>query len=161
MDKILTVKEAIDISEKLRKQGKRIVLAGGCFDILHIGHIHFLKEAKKQGDVLIVLLESDRKIRELKGKTRPINTHKDRACLLSALSHVDYIVLLPYLASDQKYDELILSIKPAIIATTKGDPYKKHKIRQANRLQSRVVEVTDRIKNKSTTRLTKLLSEML
>jgi|SRR3989344_3692949 len=161
MNKVLTVKQAIDISKKLRDQGKIIVLAGGCFDILHVGHVHFLKEAKKQGDTLILLLESDERIRQLKGKSRPINSQKDRAFVLSSVSPVDYIVLLPLLTADTAYDEMISKLKPAIIATTKGDPYKKHKHRQVKQIGSRLVEVTDHISNQSTSRLATLLRDTI
>ena len=63
----------------------KIVLVGGCFDILHLGHVVFLEKAKKEGDVLVVLLESDEKVRFLKGKGRPVHTQSERAEILSAL----------------------------------------------------------------------------
>lgn len=161
MEKVLTIKQAVDISKNLRDQGKIIVLAGGCFDILHVGHIHFLKEAKKQGNVLMLLLESDERIRQLKGKSRPVNFQKDRAFVLTAVSPVDYIVLLPLLKNDTAYDEMISRLKPAIIATTKGDPYKIHKKRQAKQTGCDLVAVTDHISNQSTTRLAALLRDTL
>ncbi len=160
-EKIVSVDDAIKVAEKLRTQGKKIVLAGGCFDILHVGHINFLKEAKKQGDVLMLLLESDERIRQLKGKSRPVNFQKDRAFVLTAVSPVDYILLLPLLKNDAAYDEMISRLKPAIIATTKGDPYKIHKKRQAKQTGCDLVEVTDHISNQSTTRLAALLRDTL
>lgn len=159
MDKIISVKGTVSLSKKLKAQGKTIVLAGGCFDILHIGHILFLGEAKKQADVLFVLLESDETIQKIKGRGRPINSQQDRATLLLALALVDYVVVLPSLKSDKDYDQLIFKIKPTIIATTKNDPNKIHKIRQAKLSGAKIVEVIDRISNQSTSKLAKLLSE--
>lgn len=101
-----------------KKETKVIVLAGGCFDVLHPGHITFLEKAKKTGDKLIVLLESDEKVRILKGVNRPVHTQKERARILSALTAVDQIISLPFMKTDQEYDELVKKIKPDIIAVT-------------------------------------------
>lgn len=159
MKKVLTIEEATEISKKLKEQGKTIVLAGGCFDVLHIGHIIFLKNARKYGDFLFVLLESDEKIKEIKGKNRPINDQSDRAEILSSFYFVDYIILLPLFKTNIEYDNLIKAIKPVIIATTKGDKLKFHKKRQAKLVNAKVVEVIKNISNKSTTKLIKILSE--
>lgn len=158
MNKILTIKKAIKISKELKKQGKTIVLAGGCFDILHIGHIKFLEEARKKGDFLFVLLESDEKVKKLKGKGRPVNSQQDRASILTSLNQVDYIITLPWLKTDSKYEEVVMKIKPAIIAITKGDLYREQKERQAKLVKAKVISVIKRIPNKSTSRLAKLLS---
>lgn len=160
MNKILTIEQAAKVSELLRTKDKKLVLAGGCFDILHVGHIYFLQSAKKQGDTLFVLLESDQKIRQLKGPNRPVNTQQDRATVLASLKDVDFIIPLPHLASDSAYDEMISRLKPAIIATTKGDPYKMHKDRQAKQIGSQVVDVTEPLMNQSTTRLANLLHDI-
>lgn len=159
MSKILTIKEAIEVSQKLREQGKTIALAGGCFDILHIGHIRFLKEARQQGDMLFILLESDKTIQEKKGKDRPINSQADRALVLSEICLVDYIVTLSKPMDNQGYDNLVIALKPAIIATTKGDPDLNHKQRQAKLINARLSEVLNNVSNQSTTRLIKLLSK--
>lgn len=155
----MTIEEAIKISSKLKEQDRMIVLAGGCFDVLHIGHIIFLKNAKKYGDFLFVLLESDEKIKEIKGKNRPINGQSDRAEILSSFYFVDYVILLPLFKTNIEYDNLIKAIKPAIIATTKGDKLEFHKKRQAKLINAKVVKVIKNISNKSTTKLIKLLSE--
>lgn len=160
MNKILNVTEAIKLSKNLRGEGKKLVLAGGCFDVLHIGHIAFLKEAKQRGDILIVLLESDENINHLKGPHRPINTQKDRAEILENLEIVDYVVKLPAFTENTDYDNLVISLKPAIIAITKGDPGKNHKDRQAEKIGAKVVEVTDTVSNRSTTKLLKILTEI-
>ena len=161
MRKILTIEDAIKISKKLKEQGKTIVLAGGCFDILHIGHINFLKEAKTYGDYLFILLESDERIRKIKGKNRPINIQKDRAEILSSLCFADYVIILPLFKDNNNYDNLITAIKPDIIATTKGDTQRIHKERQAKLINATVVDVVKNISNKSTTRLVKILSKDL
>lgn len=161
MNKIVNINKAIVLSEKLRNQGKTVVLAGGCFDILHIGHITFLEKAKAAGDELFVFLESDATIRTLKGENRPINNQEDRAKILAALEAVDYVILLPPHLKDQDYDRMIIQLKPAIIATTKGDPYKKHKERQRVLINCKLIEVSDFISDQSTSRLVKLLGKEL
>src|SRR5205085_1112206 len=120
---------------------KKLVVAGGCFDILHIGHVTFLDGAKKAGDILMVLLENDEQIRKTKGEGRPITTQHDRAQILASLSCIDYVVTLPPMEDDHAYDSLIFSLKPAIIATTQGDPYRSHKERQANHIGAQVIDV--------------------
>lgn len=156
----VSIDRAISISEHLHKQNKTIVLVGGCFDILHIGHIEFLKRAKKEGDVLFVLLESDRSIRKLKGGNRPIHTQNERAEILASLRLVDYVICLPEL-ENKEYDDIISMLNPNIIATTANDPNIIHKKRQTTLINAKLVEVTKRIKTKSTTRIAQLLSDEL
>jgi len=157
MNKIIKVNEAIQIAQKLKKQDKTIVLVGGFFDILHVGHIKFLESSKKQGDYLLILLEDDAKARKIKGLKRPINSQTDRAKILSALEAVDYVVLLKNMTKDARYDKIILQIAPSVIATTYGDPYIKHKRRQAKLVKGKVMFVTKRIHSHSTTQLAESL----
>jgi len=91
--KIQTQNNLIKIVRKLKRQGKTIVTFSGSFDILHIGHIRSLNQAKKQGDVLIVLLNSDDSVKSYKGPDRPINSQKERADFLAALKCVDFVVI--------------------------------------------------------------------
>lgn len=158
MNKVLNLEQAIKISEDLRNQGKTIVLAGGVFDILHIGHIRFLKQAKQHGDVLFILLENDQAVKRLKGDDRPYNNQHDRAEILSELKSTDYIICLPTLATNKQYDWIVISLKPAIIAITKNDPALVHKKRQAEKVKARLVEVIDRLPA-STSKLAKLLEK--
>lgn len=158
MKKILEIREAIEISQQLRKQNKTIVVVGGFFDILHLGHIKFLEKSKKYADVLIVLLEEDVKAKEKKGKERPIHRQRDRAEILSALKSVDYIIMLKNMTNNESYDKLILGIRPNIIAVTYGDPYIKHKKRQAKLVKGKVIYAIKRIRNYSTTKYTKLIN---
>jgi rfaE bifunctional protein nucleotidyltransferase chain/domain len=161
MGKIINIKQATKLSQKLRSRGKKIVLVGGCFDILHVAHVKFLENAKKHGDVPSVLLENDDNVRKLKGKNRPINSQKNRAIVLSSLTCVDYIVMLPNLSTDTQYDSIISEIQPSIIATTAKDPSISHKIRQAKQVNGKVVRVLQRISDQSTSRLAKLIHQDL
>ncbi len=160
MSKILSTEKAELVASKLHKEGKAIVLAGGCFDILHVGHIAYLTGAKNAGDVLFVFLESDENIKKIKGPNRPINAQTDRAKILESLEMVDYVISLPPIERDNYYDNLIISLKPAIIAITKGDPTREHKDRQAKLVGGKVIEVAAPVVNKSTTRLVNILSEI-
>src|SRR3989338_8867870 len=159
MNRIIKPEDSIKISKECREQGKRIVLVGGCFDILHLGHIKFLESAKKLGDCLFVLLESDESVLELKGKDRQINNKRQRAQVLSALSMVGYVVLLPQMKTDRDYDKLITQIKPDFIGVTQDDPNISHKIRQAKLVGGKLKIVTKRVSSKSTTKLAKLISK--
>ncbi len=161
MNKITNIKQAISISKHLRNEDKTIVLVGGCFDIIHKGHIIFLEHAKKQGDILFVLLESDMTIRKLKGSGRPVNNQQDRATVVSALKYVDYVICLPSLYTNDKYDRLIQKIKPHIIATTKNDPQRYHKERQAKQVQAKIIDVTDHIPNHSTSKIASIIFQDL
>lgn len=91
--KIKTIEELEKIVKDLKKEGKKIVFTNGCFDLLHAGHIQLLNEARRYGDVLIVGINSDSSVRQLKGKNRPITGERERAELLAALSTVDYIII--------------------------------------------------------------------
>jgi rfaE bifunctional protein nucleotidyltransferase chain/domain len=160
MKKILTIDESKTVSDNLHKKGQKIVLAGGCFDILHIGHIQFLHEAKAKGDALFIMLEHDDVIKKKKGKHRPLNIQTDRAELLAALEMVDAVILMPKQTTDTVYDDLVNQLKPAIIATTAGDLYREHKERQAKKVGATVVDVIKPISNRSTTKLFTILNEL-
>ena len=151
MNKIVNLRGAIDLSKKLRKDGKTITLAGGCFDILHAGHIAYLKNAKKCGDVLIVALESDTNVKRIKGKTRPVNDETSRARELAKFTFVDYIFILPPLTSDNDYLEMTKKLMPAVIAITANDPKIIQKEKQAKTIGGKVITVTQRLNNYSTT----------
>lgn len=93
MRKIVSIDEIIQIREKLKNEGKRVVFTNGCFDVLHRGHVEYLAKAKDLGDILIVGLNSDSSVRQIKGEKRPIVPQEDRAFILSSLSSVDYVVI--------------------------------------------------------------------
>ncbi len=159
MNRIISTQKAIKISKKLRREGKKLVLAGGCFDILHVGHIKFLGAAKKRGDVLFILLESDKNVEKFKGKNRPINSQKERAIVLSSLRPVDYVIVLELMKTSSDYDKLIINLKPDVIATTKKSRQIIHNARQAKLIDGEVALVINRISNKSTTRLANIISQ--
>jgi len=91
--KVLTLDEAVDRVRELRRRGKRVVFTNGCFDLLHPGHTRYLAEARAHGDVLVVAVNSDRSVRELKGSSRPVVPEQERAEVLAALRAVDYVTI--------------------------------------------------------------------
>ena len=110
-------KDNIDIIKKIKAERKKIVFTNGCFDLLHVGHIRYLSQAKKLGDFLIIGLNSDRSVKKLKGKDRPINSFEDRATLLSALNSVDLVIKF----EEQTPENLIKDIVPDVLV--KGGDY--------------------------------------
>ena len=91
--KITTLKKLIPIVQRLKNQNKKIVTTNGVFDILHIGHVKYLEEAKKLGDILIVGVNTDFSVKQIKGNKRPINDEKSRTGVLAGLESVDYVFL--------------------------------------------------------------------
>ena len=160
MNQILNINQAIEAAKILHDKNKTIVLAGGCFDILHIGHMDFLEKAKKRGDILFLFLESDEKIKQLKGNQRPIFDQMERAKVLSALKFVDYIILLPEFKKNEEYDTLIKNIKPNIIAVTKNDPNIKHIKRQIKLVSAKIAIVNSKIKNVSSSNILSKIADL-
>ena len=93
MSKVVSLNQLQQAREQLRHAGKSVVFTNGCFDLLHPGHVRYLQEARSLGDALIVALNSDRAVRELKGATRPILKENERAEVMAALECVDYVVI--------------------------------------------------------------------
>ena len=120
--KIKSLKEISLIVSSLKHKNKRIVFTNGCFDILHIGHIKYLEEAKSFGDILILGLNSDTSVRKIKGNDRPINSQNERAYIISALDLVDYVVIF----NEETPFDLIKNINPDILV--KGGDYEGTKI---------------------------------
>lgn len=143
------------IANSFRSKKRKIILVGGCFDVLHDGHIEFLKKARALGDMLVLLLESDKNIKKLKGKERPKNTLKTRANNLEALGFIDFVVELSPLVSDKYYYNLTKLIKPDIIALTHSDPLTKIKNDQAKMVGGKTVEVMNRDERFSSTKIIK------
>jgi rfaE bifunctional protein nucleotidyltransferase chain/domain len=117
MNKIVSLEEIKKIAENLKAQNKTIVTTNGCFDILHAGHVRYLKQAKALGDVLVLGLNSDSSVKKLKGDTRPINSQDDRAEVIAGLEAVDYVVIF----NEDTPVSLLEVIKPDIHA--KGGDY--------------------------------------
>ena len=111
MNKILERNSLKDKLEKLRKKGKKIAFTNGCFDILHVGHVRYLREAKKTADVLVLALNSDSSVRSIKGEKRPLMNEKERAEILAALEFIDFVTIFQELTPL----ELISYLKPDIL----------------------------------------------
>ncbi|HEA46981.1 MAG TPA: D-glycero-beta-D-manno-heptose 1-phosphate adenylyltransferase [bacterium] len=122
MSKLKRLDELIKVVEGLKKKGRKIVFTNGCFDLLHLGHIRYLREAKRLGDILIIGLNSDHSVRSLKGKNRPLVKEKDRTEILSALEIVDYIVIFDELTPKNLIDRVI----PHILV--KGGDWKREEV---------------------------------
>lgn len=153
MEKIIAYQELPKFIKQL-KHGS-LVLVGGCFDILHLGHVRFLKAAKKYGTVLVAL-ESDETLITFKGKARPIHRQLERAEVLTALEVVDFVLLLPEFRSDTDYLKLTQLVSPAIVAITEGDPQLTNKEKHIKSVGGKIV-VIPKIQTPSTTALAKLL----
>ncbi len=132
------------------------VLVGGCFDLLHFGHIEFLRKAKSHGDRLVVALEADANVRRRKGDSRPIHTQAQRRAMLEALSFVDEVLPLPVMAAHEDYYELVRRLKPNVIVVTEGDKYLDKKKEQAAMVDAKVV-IIPKIPTPSTSQLATLL----
>ena len=115
--KILTLDQLGTESGRLREEGKRVVVSNGCFDILHVGHVRYLAAARKLGDVLVVGLNGDDSVRQLKGGGRPVNRERDRAEVLTALESVDYVTIFP----EKRATNFLRAAQPAVYA--KGGDY--------------------------------------
>jgi rfaE bifunctional protein nucleotidyltransferase chain/domain len=115
--KIVELEELSDRCEKLRSAGKKIVATNGCFDLLHVGHVRYLQEARALGDVLVVGLNGDDSIHELKGAGRPITTQSDRAEILAALACVDLVTIFPEIRATK----FLAAVRPAVYV--KGGDY--------------------------------------
>lgn len=137
--------------EILKSQNKKVVFTNGCFDILHVGHLRYLNEAKKQGDVLIIGVNSDASVKRLKGESRPINNQFDRAEMLSGLKSVDYTVIF----EEDTPEELIATLKPSI--HVKGGDYKKEDLPETKIVESYggEVRILSFVEGKSTTNIVK------
>lgn len=129
--KVRTLEEVVQAVRKLKAEGKKVVWTNGCFDILHVGHVTYLLRAAREGDVLVVGLNSDESVRQNKGPDRPIQNERDRALVLSALECVDFIIIF----GDKTTVGLLEAIQPDVYA--KGGDYTIDTIVQEER---RVVE---------------------
>jgi rfaE bifunctional protein nucleotidyltransferase chain/domain len=114
---MITVDDAVRLAESWRGQGKRVVLANGCFDLLHVGHVRYLEGARALGDVLLVAVNDDASVRRLKGPGRPIMPAVERAELLAALTAVDAVVVF----EGDSVDALVRRLRPDVHA--KGTDY--------------------------------------
>lgn len=111
MARILNLDELRAERGRLRRAGRRVVLTNGCFDLLHPGHVNYLAAARALGDALVVALNSDRAVRELKGASRPILDERERAAVVAALGCVDYVIVF----DDVSPRALITALLPDVL----------------------------------------------
>jgi rfaE bifunctional protein nucleotidyltransferase chain/domain len=138
-----------------RKHGARIVLANGCFDILHVGHIRYLEGAKALGDVLVVGINADEQVRAQKGEGRPVLPERERAELIAAIRAVDFVTIFP----EPTVEQLLLSIRPDIHA--KGTDYTEETVPERDVVRSyggRVAIVGDPKDHSSTEMVRKVMA---
>ena len=154
MGQVLRREEITQLIKNLHNEGKTVVTTNGCFDILHVGHIRYLQKTKSFADVLIVLLNSDKSVRSIKGPTRPINNENDRAEILCALSSVDYVVMFDEDSPRNLLDEM----KPDVY--TKGADYSMETLPEADimRKNGTRVEFISFVEGKSTTGIIERMS---
>ena len=147
MGQVLSRVNISEFVEKLHKSGKTVVATNGCFDILHVGHVRYLQKTKSFADYSVVLLNSDKSVRSIKGEGRPINNENDRAEILCALSCVDYVGMFDEDSPAQRLDE----IKPDVY--TKGADYTMETLPEADimRKNGTRVEFIEFVAGKSTT----------
>ena len=117
MGPLLDLDAAVRLAGQWRREGKRLVLANGCFDLLHVGHVRYLEGARRLGDVLLVGINSDRAVARLKGPGRPIMTAEERAELVGSLAAVDGVVIF----DEDTADALVRALRPTVHA--KGTDY--------------------------------------
>ena len=153
--KIKSLSEIKQIVNMLKAKGKRIVFTNGCFDILHIGHVKYLEEARSLGDILILGLNTDWSVCANKGPLRPLVAEQDRAEVLAALSCIDYIVMFDEFTPERLIEEIVPNI------LVKGGDYKIDDIKGRECVEDhggRVVSIPF-IPDKSTSNLIKLIVE--
>jgi rfaE bifunctional protein nucleotidyltransferase chain/domain len=157
-EKILTADSLKSWREKLRASGKQLVATNGCFDLLHLGHVTYLNEARALGDALLVGVNADASVRQLKGEGRPINTENDRAAVLAALQMVDAVFIFP----EKSATKFLERVHPDIYV--KGGDYT---IETLNQEERRLVEnaggkivILPIVPGKSTTSLVEKISRL-
>lgn len=156
MDKILDRKLLQEKLDKLRKEGKKIAFTNGCFDILHVGHVRYLREAKKTADVLVLALNSDSSVQSIKGEKRPLVPEGERAEILAALEFIDFVTIFPELTPL----ELINYLKPDIII--KGGDWPEDKVVGRNDVKKwgGCVILIPEVEGKSTTNIVEKIKKV-
>jgi D-glycero-beta-D-manno-heptose 1-phosphate adenylyltransferase len=137
--KIVELDELSNRCEKLRSAGKKIVATNGCFDLLHVGHVRYLQAARALGDLLVVGLNGDRSVHDLKGAGRPITTQHDRAEILAAMGCVDLITIFPEIRATK----FLAAVRPAVYV--KGGDYTSETLNEEERAKLKEMEAAIRV----------------
>jgi rfaE bifunctional protein nucleotidyltransferase chain/domain len=142
--------------ETLRNDGKKIAFTNGCFDILHVGHVRYLREARKTGDVLVLALNSDSSVRLIKGEKRPLVSEEERAEVLAALEFVDFVTIF----TEATPLELICYLKPDILI--KGGDWPEDKVvgRDEVKKWGGRVAIIPEVEGKSTTNIVEKIKKL-
>jgi rfaE bifunctional protein nucleotidyltransferase chain/domain len=156
MNKILARNVLKNKLEELRREGKKIAFTNGCFDILHVGHIRYLREAKKTADVLVLALNSDSSVRAIKGEKRPLMSEEERAEILAALEFIDFVTIFQELTPL----ELINYLKPDILI--KGGDWPEEKVigRDEIKKWGGRVAIIPEVEGKSTTNIVEKIKKL-
>ncbi|TET73002.1 MAG: D-glycero-beta-D-manno-heptose 1-phosphate adenylyltransferase [Candidatus Aminicenantes bacterium] len=157
MKKLYTLSQLTKIIQEHKKRGQKVVLANGCFDLIHIGHIRYLKESKKKGDILVLALNSDSSIRKLKGEGRPILNQEERADIASSFYFIDYITFF----DEPNVEKVLLALKPDIHA--KGSDYTEETVPEKETVKGYggTIAITGGPKIKSTSQLIKEIASKI
>jgi rfaE bifunctional protein nucleotidyltransferase chain/domain len=156
MNKIMDRKILQEKLDTLRKMGKKIAFTNGCFDILHVGHVRYLRAAKKTADVLVLALNSDSSVRSIKGEERPLVSEEERAEILAAMEFIDFVTIFPELTPL----ELINYLKPDIII--KGGDWPEDKVvgrDDVKKWGGRVILIPE-VEGKSTTNIVEKIKKV-
>jgi rfaE bifunctional protein nucleotidyltransferase chain/domain len=154
MGRLINKEELQAVLDKIKKEGKTLAVTNGCLDILHVGHVRYLNMSSTCADYLMVLLNSDKSVRAIKGESRPINKEEDRAEVLSALNCVDYVMFF----DENSPAKLLEEIKPDVY--TKGADYNLETLPEAKSIQSYGGKIAfiDLVEGVSTTKILEKLN---
>jgi len=149
LKKLHSLEQLATIIEEHKHKGEKVVLANGCFDLIHVGHIRYLRESKEKGNILVVALNSDSSVRKLKGKGRPILQEQERVEIISSFEFVDYVTFFDEL----NVEKVLLMLKPDTHA--KGSDYTKDTVpeRETVKEYGGAIAITGGPKVKSTSQL--------
>jgi rfaE bifunctional protein nucleotidyltransferase chain/domain len=156
MNKILDRKTLKGKLDELRSKGKKIAFTNGCFDILHVGHVRYLREAKNTADILILAVNSDSSVQSIKGEKRPLVPDEERAEVLAALEFIDFVTIFPELTPL----ELINYLKPDILI--KGGDWPQEKVvgREEVKKWGGTVIIIPEVAGKSTTNIVEKIKKV-
>ncbi len=149
LKKLHSLEQLTAIIQEHKRKGEKVVLANGCFDLIHVGHIRYLRESKKEGHILVVALNSDSSVRRLKGKGRPILQEQERAEIISSFEFVDYVTFF----DEPNVEKVLLTLKPDTHA--KGSDYTQDTVpeRETVKAYGGAIAITGGPKVKSTSQL--------